>query len=318
VSTDEPHIDCLTTGRNTPGFTLSAASIGHPAVDVLAQGKNFVIRGVTSRGIFVSVDEKTIIFLSRERFKGPLIVNLPWEPVVLDQIAIKADGKVCPRGFRFSYPDLFIDVSSAETWSALSQWNPIPPPGSTPNHSQISSFLNLLQSRVPTPNELVAAALQAINPAALPRPDEGGETAKYINLAYLAVKTYDLAALQPVVFYLAGRGRGLTPSGDDFLLGLVYGLFMFPYRFQAIREDASAMIVATVKKRSTLISANLVECAAAGEIDERLGAAFQALLHPDYPPEAAMRGILGWGSSSGMDATAGMAVIMAAERKLND
>ena len=314
MSTDEPHIDCLTTGRNTPGIIVSAASIGQPAVDVLAQGKEFIIRGVTSRGIFVSVDEETIIFLSREQFKGPLTVNLPWDPVVLDQIAIKAEGSVCPKGFRFSYPDLFIDISSAEIWSAANQWGPIPLPGSTSNRSQISGFLNLLQSRASTPNELVAAALQAINPAALPQPDDGDETAKYIYQIYQAVQTNDLTALQSAAYYLAGRGRGLTPSGDDFLLGLVYGIFMLPYRFQAIREPASAMIVATVKKRSTLISANLVECAAAGEVDERLGAAFQALLHPEFSPDAAIRGILGWGSSSGMDATAGMVVILVAEK----
>jgi len=314
VSTDEPHIDCLTTGRNTPGITVSATSIGRPAVDVLAQGKEFIIRGVTSRGIFVSVDEKAIIFLSRERFKGPLIVNLPWDPIVLDQIAIKAEGKVCPHGFRFLYPDLFIDLSSAETWSAVNLWSPIPPPGSTANRSQISGFLNLLQSRASAPNEMIAAARQAINPATLPQPDDGDETSKYIHQVYRAVQANDLTALQSAAHYLAGRGRGLTPSGDDFLLGLVYGLFMLPYRFQVIREPASAMIVATVKKRSTLISANLVECAAAGEVDERLGTAFQAMLHPELPPDAAIRGILGWGSSSGMDATAGMSVIIAGEK----
>ncbi|MHB8114428.1 MAG: oxamate carbamoyltransferase subunit AllH family protein [Bellilinea sp.] len=172
----------------------------------------------------------------------------------------------------------------------------------------------MLQSRASAPNELIAAARQAINPATLPQPDDGDETSKYIHQVYRAVQTSDLTALQSAAHYLAGRGRGLTPSGDDFLLGLVYGLFMLPYRFQVIREPASAMIVATVKKRSTLISANLVECAAAGEVDERLGAAFQALLHPELPPDAAIRGILGWGSSSGMDATAGMAVIIAGEK----
>lgn len=315
MSTDEPHIDCLTTGRNSPDVTVSASSVGQTAVDVLARGKAFIVRGVTSRGIFVSVDEKTIFFLSHERFKGPLIVNLPWDSPVLDQIAIKAEGKICPHGFRFPNPNLFISVSSAEKWSALSCWSPIPLPISTANHSQISSFLNLLLSRANATNELVSAALQVINRDALPQSADNDETTNYINQVYQAVQTDDLPALQTATHYLAGRGRGLTPSGDDFLLGLVYGLLMLPYRFRTVFEPASTMIAATVKKRSTLISANLVECAAAGEVDERLGAAFQALLHPESPPDAAIRGILGWGSSSGMDATAGMAVIMAAAQE---
>jgi len=312
VSTDESHIDCLTTGRNTPDFTLSAATIGLKAVDILSQAKTFIIRGVTSRGVFVAVDDKVILFLSKERFKGPLIVNLPWDPVVLDQIAIQAEGRVCSRGLRFSSPNLFIDISRAEAWSACSQWNSSPLPGSMPTNQQISAFLRMLQSRAESPNEMVAAALRVIQTDNLPQRPESDETIQHLSQAYLSLQTGDMPALQSVAHFLAGRGRGLTPSGDDFLLGLVYGLFMLPNQFQSIREIASAAIVDQVRTRSTLISANLVECAAMGEVDERLGAAFQTLLHPDSPSDTAIHGILGWGSSSGMDASAGMAVLIAA------
>ena len=316
MSTDESHIDCLTTGRNTPDFTLSAATIGLKAVDVLAQAKTFIIRGVTSRGIFVAVDEKVILFLSRERFKGPLIVNFPWDSVVMDRVTIQAEGRACSRGLRFSSPNLFIDISLAEVWSARSQWDSSPLPGSMPTNEQISAFLSMLQSNAESPNEMVAAALRVIQTDNLPQRAESDATIQHLSQAYLSLQTGDMPALQSVAHLLAGRGRGLTPSGDDFLLGLVYGFYMLPHRFQSIREAASAAIVDQVRTRSTLISANLVECAAMGEVDERLGAAFQTLLHPDSPPDTAIPGILGWGSSSGMDATAGMAVLIAATNKI--
>jgi len=38
---------------------------------------------------------------------------------------------------------------------------------------------------------------------------------------------------------------------------------------------------------------------------------FAALLHPEQPAEDAIHGILSWGSSSGLDATAGMALLLA-------
>jgi hypothetical protein len=106
----------------------------------------------------------------------------------------------------------------------------------------------------------------------------------------------------------------LTPAGDDFLLGICYGLFMAQSRLPKFQQPAGKMLSDKVSQRSTLISANLVECAAAGEVDERLGAAFQAVLYSQEPVGPAIDGILSWGSSSGMDATAGMALLLSAIR----
>ncbi len=89
---------------------------------------------------------------------------------------------------------------------------------------------------------------------------------------------------------------------------------MLQDKFPEFQEPGGILISDKVKQRSTLISANLVECAISGEVDERLGESFYALLHPEIPPAAAIRGILSWGSSSGIDATAGMALLLLAMR----
>jgi hypothetical protein len=135
-----------------------------------------------------------------------------------------------------------------------------------------------------------------------------------LNTIFQALQRRDLAQLETGAYRLAGRGRGLTPSGDDFLLGIGYGMLMMRARFPEFQKSGGILIAKKVKQRSTLISANLVECAINGEVDERLGAAFNALLHPETPPAAAFSGILSWGSSSGIDATAGMVLLLSAMR----
>ena len=84
--------------------------------------------------------------------------------------------------------------------------------------------------------------------------------------------------------------------------------------FPEFQKSSGLLISEKLNQRSTLISANLVECAMVGEVDERLGTAFDALLHPEISPKAAINGILNWGSSSGVDATAGMALLLLAMR----
>lgn len=59
---------------------------------------------------------------------------------------------------------------------------------------------------------------------------------------------------------LAGRGTGLTPSGDDVLMGVLYALWVwYPNR------DWMAPIMETAAPRTTTLSANFIRAAANGE-----------------------------------------------------
>ena len=62
---------------------------------------------------------------------------------------------------------------------------------------------------------------------------------------------------------LAGRGEGLTPAGDDLLVGYVAGLVLF----QGSRDSAAA-IADVAAPRTTLLSAALLRHAANGELPE--------------------------------------------------
>ena len=287
--------------------------VGRKAAEVLTLERPFTIRGVTSRGIFVDIEEKIILFLSRERFRGPLIINLPQNSDILDKIQVKTVGMVCRSSLLFSSPDLAVHTAKSLTWSALDVWKPIVIPESLPTNGQIFNFFQQLNSRNENGNELIDMVSQILKGSTSP-PESANDMANAISTLYHALRQKDIGQLDRAALFLAGRGRGLTPSGDDFLLGICYGMFMAQDKLSGFHDSAGKLISGIVAKRSTLISGNLVECAAVGEVDERLGTAFHALLHPEQSSSPAIAGILSWGSSSGMDAAAGMALLLSAIR----
>ena len=67
----------------------------------------------------------------------------------------------------------------------------------------------------------------------------------------------------PDLLWLAGRGQGLTPAGDDVLCGYVAGLVLWHRR-----EREAAAIAAAAAARTTALSATLLRHAAAGELPE--------------------------------------------------
>jgi len=81
-------------------------------------------------------------------------------------------------------------------------------------------------------------------------------------------------ALQP----LLGLGSGLTPSGDDLRQRIAAGLEAVGSQLapELPVEALSQAILPNAYCKTTLLSANLIECAARGQADERLLLALDA------------------------------------------
>jgi len=86
------------------------------------------------------------------------------------------------------------------------------------------------------------------------------EISAYLFQVINGIAAGDMAACQAGVYGLAGRGSGLTPTGDDVLLGVLYGLSVWRQR-----REWMEMIAATAVPRTTTLSANFIRAAAAGE-----------------------------------------------------
>jgi hypothetical protein len=113
---------------------------------------------------------------------------------------------------------------------------------------------------------------------------------------------------------LAGLGVGLTPSGDDFLMGVMYGLRATKPKNAA--EQISDLIYQEVAGRTTTLSAAWLEAASLGEAGEKWHALVGAVCTAQ-PLEIknSIRGILQIGETSGADALAGFVELLKLEQE---
>lgn len=103
----------------------------------------------------------------------------------------------------------------------------------------------------------------------------------------------------PALTPLLGYGHGLTPSGDDFLLGMLFALewIAFPGR------DALVAALFPLLTRTTEISAAMLKMGAAGHYGERL---LQLVTAREEEVAHAIRLIADYGHSSGHDMLCGI------------
>jgi hypothetical protein len=120
-----------------------------------------------------------------------------------------------------------------------------------------------------------------------------------------ALRANDLTLIQQSARQLAGLGPGLTPAGDDFLVGVLYSLFSNAYSMGSGQSNYSVITAAAVP-RTTTLSANLLEAAGRGEASEawhELMAVQTSQVYEAY--HTTLSRILRTGHSSGSDALLG-------------
>jgi hypothetical protein len=69
-------------------------------------------------------------------------------------------------------------------------------------------------------------------------------------------------------------------------------------------------IPARANNLTSALSASLIACAARGQADQRLIDSLDGIVTGSLPPETCVTTLAGWGSSSGLDALAGMALAL--------
>jgi hypothetical protein len=107
---------------------------------------------------------------------------------------------------------------------------------------------------------------------------------------------------------LLGLGRGLTPSGDDLLVGFLLAL----NRWKSVLDspfdlkELNGQMIQLAVKATTHLSANLIECAATGAADERLLDGLDYIVSGMGNPDEIADNLSEMGSSSGVDSLVGM------------
>jgi uncharacterized protein DUF2877 len=121
----------------------------------------------------------------------------------------------------------------------------------------------------------------------------------------VALEAGDRTQAAEVAARLVGLGPGLTPSGDDVLVGIEAAL-------RALARPSAgflALAMDDVEWRTTAVAATLLRHAAAGEFAERLHSLLAALLGSDDDAiPAAIDRAVAWGATSGSDCLLGVLI----------
>lgn len=121
-----------------------------------------------------------------------------------------------------------------------------------------------------------------------------------------ALAAGDVGAAATHARSLIGLGHGLTPSGDDFLLGL-FTLFSVPGSPVRHWQPLARMLAREAYRATNLISSSALRLAAEGRVRESIGALVAALFSGDeVSVTVSLDRVLAIGSSSGADIASGL------------
>jgi hypothetical protein len=183
---------------------------------------------------------------------------------------------------------LAIDLRPAKVWQPKPPWPLL--------HEQQSDWLTLLPALQTAVNQQ-QDRLTAGSPAQFATQFYAASHA-----AQQAIAQTEAAELAAAVFNLAGLGPGLTPAGDDFLVGLLLGLRAT--RPEGVVAEWAKIVVETAVPRTTKLSAAWLVAAAQGEAWLAWHRLLAGLL-AGYGWQQPFNQILGNGATSGIAALMG-------------
>jgi hypothetical protein len=268
---------------------LNANAVGKIAVDLLYKPQAAHPLGLTKRGVFFQLVCGGVIFLSFETFRGPLTVNLENMSADISTIMQK-EAYFSREIIRFRDTDLTIDLRLAQVWeAATAEFDRALPVES--RERSIACIINHVMQR-----ENLSHLAQHLPYLSIDELPEAGlantywrlvSRVKEIGIAYTRDNN-QMTRLAQALGDILGLGPGLTPSGDDFVMGFLlalnrWGKVLFPGLAPAPLNKALQNL-ADIK--TTALSASLIACAVQGQADERLVRAFDGIFLGEPAPES--------------------------------
>ena len=287
---------------------IPAVSLGKFAKGMLHQQENAVPAGISSRGLYLRPPEDTILFLSFEKFRGPLTVNINPKHGAIPEI--KSDSLVFLSPAKITFPEegIQINLENAEVWNASVPSGKLPAETSRSRlESTIEQTLRLTERN--NSQDLFNSVLpgNTIHIPDIPSFDH------HLTQFLAALEQNKSTMGGEELSSLLGLGSGLTPLGDDLILGVIltlnrWGQVLIPG--QGLEELNDNLLI-NAKEKTTALSASLLSCAIEGAADERLLAVLDSFFSGDESSPRDLDNLLKWGSSSGIGVLAGMVLVLA-------
>jgi len=304
--------------KNSNQHVCKARNIGSIASEILSKDQDALVFGITSKGVYVKTSSRWLVFLSFDPFRGPLTITLDEVSSTLQLLGAGRPVHLTSQSISIPDVDIIISITGSQVWQPA---DPSPIQLDNPERHQIlvrvaneviSNEVFIKKTGVGLGGylPLILGSPNAHPPPRLVNNIDWGDVQQ---LGYY-LRNREALPLAKLLSDILGAGPGLTPSADDFVIGLLLSLNRWQKPFwsaDSLRSLNDQLVKAAYLKTTTL-SANLIECATLGWADERLINALDLLVTGIAREPEIVAHLLGWGHSSGVDAFVGMAVSLTA------
>jgi len=299
------------------------SQIGFFAQQVLERSKGARVSGIASRGIYLQPENDLTLYLSLEEFPGPLTLNFEEGSTRVEKIRAGFSARFKSGEIFFPDENIYISLEGCKIWNSpqVEYRKGLYPQG-------LDTALSLAKN-IASENPYLPLLFE--NPEQIPGAAVIGERIQNLQIA---LKTGVSEKITAGSIKLLGLGPGLTPLGDDFLLGVLLTFNRWGHIFspalpeiqkgvspaQSIVEwsshpnklikDLNQIILENTRLKTTQISASLLACAAEGAADERLITVLDGFFSSGDLQEEDIHNLLKWGHSSGMAVLGGMISVL--------
>jgi hypothetical protein len=266
---------------------LSAVSIARPLLETLvATPFSGTIFGLFDQSCnLIDAQHRLIALTSSTIGKGPFSIVIEDCPHVFDKFTLHQSALATHRSVTIGA--WHIDLERAEIWEPAITWPDRP-------YELLPTIAAMLEPYTAWPQ------LHSDSPLARSTFDLARQATQKLKRG-LAQNSH----IEDAVIDLAGLGGGLTPAGDDYLLGAMAALWLLR------QTHLPPKIAHIASPRTTTLSAAFLAAAALGHYAEPWHDLVQALLkNDDEGVKNAIDCIARIGASSGTDALAGFAAVM--------
>lgn len=289
---------------------INALSVGNRAAEKLPLTEKSSVTGITSQGIFLLADED-VFFLSFGSYRGPLTITLGQVVEKFEMLQI-GSAVICQSDKLF-----FPEIKMSILWDASKVWHPpLAAMSVAPPEQRLLSLQRLASGilRNKQGEQGFAPFLDILV--------NGKETEylteelrfawQYIPTVQRALTEKNVADIVSCLLPFMGLGRGLTPSGDDLIAGVLLALNRYPTQVcpGLPRQDLNRILIQNARKQTTRLSANIIEQAANGLADERLLKALDGIMTGENAVETSIHEICHLGHSSGVDTLTGITLAL--------
>lgn len=281
-------------------LVLPARSISRPVREFVQVPRQGNVLATFQRSCYLEFEGRIVALVAPELRNGPLNIILEVPPAYSFQ-PIPLGGPACAK-----QQELIVETVMRVSLVGATVWEPTIAPWATQPDELVAA---LALCRKLLSREAPAASFANVLPTAMAVPGTYMEEALFnearaaIHRLAEGIQSNDLSALAEGTRRLAGLGLGLTPSGDDVLVGVLLALAVCP---SPMTEAFWATILSAAAGRSPRISAAYLDAATRHEASEVWHRFLKVL--PTGDSEAvtsAMRAVMATGETSGADTLAG-------------